>query len=213
MEVTKNIPEHGAACYYRLSRRQLRYLKWKRAGDLAISLLALVILLIPFGIIALVQKISSPREAVFFKQRRFGKDGHLFYLTKFRSMKSDVNHYLPTGAADLDASMTRFGRFLRETSIDELPQLFQVISGKMSIVGPRPLIPQERAIHWLRRDNGIYQLRPGITGWAQINGRDYVTDEEKLAYDKAYLENMSFSMDMKILWRTVKAVVKRENIL
>ena len=208
-EVSKLPAEH-----YRLSRRQRRYEKWKRAGDLTVSLLALALLLIPFGLIALGQKLSSPEEPVFFTQRRFGRGGHLFYVTKFRSMKSAVNHYLPTGQAELDeSSMTRFGRFLRDTSIDELPQLFQVVSGKMSLVGPRPLIPQEREIHRMRRAAGIYQLRPGITGWAQINGRDYVNDEEKLAFDKEYLEGMSFAMDMKILWRTVKAVVKRENIL
>lgn len=198
---------------YELTPRQRRYLKIKRAGDFVLSLLALVVLIIPFLLVAILQKISSPNEPVFFRQRRVGQNGHLFYITKFRSMKSSAPKYSATGELkDSDAYISRLGRFLRDTSIDELPQFFQVLTGKMSIIGPRPLIPQEREVHRFRKYSGVYQLCPGITGWAQVNGRDLVSDEEKEAYDLNYLKHMCFGMDLKIFWLTVKKVFRREGV-
>lgn len=199
---------------YQLNKRQRFYLRFKRAADFVLALAGLVVLLVPFGMIALLQKIDEPKEPVFFSHDRIGRYGRVFRITKFRSMKSAVNRYLPTNDAPPDGEcMTKFGRFLRDSSIDELPQLFQVITGEMSLIGPRPLIPQEGDIHRKRAECGVYQLRPGITGWAQVNGRDFVNNDEKISYDREYMENISFSMDLKILWRTVKSVIRRENIL
>lgn len=101
---------------------------------------------------------------------------------------------------------------MRRTSIDELPQLFQVLTGKMSLIGPRPLIPQEETVHKMREQAGVYQLRPGMTGWAQVNGRDFVEDEEKVNFDREYLEKIGMKMDMRILFMTLKKVIIKADI-
>lgn len=199
---------------YKLNTRQKRYLQIKYTLDFFAALILIVFLIIPFLIIALIQKIVDPKEPVFFIQERIGQGGKPIQIIKFRTLKSSVEHYIPTNkAAHYIADMTKFGKFLRDTSIDELPQLLHVLSGKMSLIGPRPLIPQEDNIHRMRNEAGIYQLRPGITGWAQVNGRDYLSDEDKAMYDREYLERLGFSMDVKIILRTTKLVFLRENIL
>lgn len=196
-----------------LSERQKRYMGWKRILDIVLSFFAVLVLLLPCAVIVVVQKILAPGEPVFFFQMRYGMNGQLFRLMKFRSLKSSVDNYLPTGEAlSSGEEMTAFGRFLRDSSLDELPQLLQVLSRKMSLVGPRPLIPQEEEMHRARVANGIYQVRPGITGWAQINGRDHVSGPEKVAYDREYIERMGLRMDAMILRKTVRAVLRRENI-
>ena len=198
---------------YVLTRSQKSFLTFKRAADFIISLISLIILAIPFAVIAVVQKLISPKEPVFFRQTRVGRNGQLFKVTKFRSMKSTAPHDCPTkDFSGGEQYITKFGRFLRDSSIDELPQLFQVLTGKMSLIGPRPLIPQEEAVHRMREQAGVYQLRPGMTGWAQVNGRDFVEDEEKVEFDRAYLEHMGLKMDAKILWMTVKKVVTKADI-
>lgn len=183
------------AALYQLNNRQRLYLRFKRAADFIFALAGLVVVLVPFGVIALLQKINEPKEPVFFVQERYGKGGVPFHILKFRSIKSG-------------GSITKFGSFLRKSSIDELPQLLQVITGKMSLVGPRPLILQEEDMHRMRLECGIYQLRPGITGWAQVNGRDNVTNEVKIAYDRQYLENLCLNMDVSILWKTMNTIVR-----
>lgn len=199
--------------FYPLTPRQRRYEKLKRALDLLAALSALAVLLLPMGLLALVQKLQSPREPVFFVQMRVGRGGELFRLYKFRSISAAAPRDLPTAEADFkDEQMTPFGRFLRTSSVDELPQLWQVVTGKMSLVGPRPLIAREEEMHRAREAMGVYQLRPGLTGWAQIHGRDFVTNEEKLRYDRQYLELMSLKTDLGILWRTLGVVLRRENI-
>ncbi len=198
---------------YTLTAKQCRYLKVKYAFDFLFALLALMVLGIPMLLVALLLKLTSPREPVLFRHERVGKDEKLFTLTKFRSMKSSAPKYMAAGwFENSEEYITRLGRFLRTTSLDELPQLFQVLSGKMSLIGPRPLIPQEETVHSLRNSAGVYQLRPGITGWAQVNGRDLVKDEDKAAYDQEYLENVSLAMDWKIFWMTVKKVLLRMDI-
>lgn len=198
---------------YDLTVHQRRYFALKRAFDFAISFIALIVLTIPFVVIAIIQKIVSPKEHVFFKQTRIGKNGVPFKLTKFRSMKSSAPHDCPTkDFNEGEQYITRWGRFLRDSSIDELPQLFQVISGKMSLIGPRPLIPQEDNVHRMRNEAGVYQLRPGMTGWAQVNGRDLVSDEEKVKYDVEYMQNVGLKMDIKIILLTIKKVVKKADI-
>ena len=186
----------SVAQYYPLTDRQKRYQKIKRAMDFVLALLALLVLALPLLAVALLQKLTSPHEPVLFRQERVGQNGERFTIVKFRSMEDGAQ-----------GQISRFGRFLRDTSIDELPQLCQVLTGKMSLVGPRPLVPQEEEIHQMRRDSGVYQLRPGLTGLAQINGRDKLGAAEKAAYDRQYLEGMSLVLDMKILWITIRKVL------
>lgn len=198
---------------YSLTAKQERYLAVKRALDFLTALAGLIVMAIPIVMIAAIQKLTDPRETVLFRHERVGKDEKPFMLTKFRSMKGSVPKYMAAGYfANSEEYITRFGRILRSTSLDELPQLFQVLTGKMSLIGPRPLIPQEETVHELRRAAGVYQLRPGITGWAQVNGRDLVTDEAKAGYDREYLESVSFAMDWKIFWMTAKKVLLRKDI-
>ena len=148
-----------------------------------------------------------------FRHQRIGQGGQPFRLIKFRTMRTDTSQYV--ASADMRDSRTRttgFGRFLRSTSLDELPQLFLVLTGKMSLIGPRPLIPQEWEIHALREALGVYRLRPGITGWAQVNGRDRLSGPEKAALDREYLENVGLKLDWKIFWMTVWKVLARSDV-
>lgn len=198
---------------YVLTEKQRRYLRVKRALDVVAAALLLALLAVPMGVIALTLKVLSPGEPVLFRHLRVGENGVPFELMKFRSMKGGVSGYVASAdLADREEYTTGFGRFLRSTSLDELPQLFHVLSGKMSLIGPRPLIPQEREIHALRQAAGVYRLRPGITGWAQINGRDRVPPREKAALDRQYLENISFRLDWRIFWRTIGKVLARSDV-
>lgn len=196
-----------------LTDAQLRYLRYKRWFDVVISAMALVVLAVPFLLVALLQKLSSPAEPVFFRQKRVGQNSHVFYITKFRTMKSTAPKYSATGELhNADAYITRMGRFLRDTSIDELPQLFNVLAGDMSLIGPRPLIRQERSVHYLRRYYGVDQLKPGITGWAQINGRDLLNDYDKVFFDREYLMHVSAAFDAKVFFDSVLKVLGRKDI-
>lgn len=198
---------------YVLTHSQKKYLVFKRVADFVISLISLIIFAIPFVIIAVVQKSVAPKEPVFFRQTRIGRNGQPFKVTKFRSMKSTAPHDCPTkDFNECGQYVTKWGRFLRDTSIDELPQLFQVISGKMSLIGPRPLIPQEESVHRMREQAGVYQLRPGMTGWAQVNGRDLVSDENKVKLDCEYLQKIGLKVDFMVLFLTVKKVLKGTDI-
>lgn len=194
---TKYIPPAGA---YRLTAGQERYLALKRWLDVVLALLLLALLALPMALIAALVKLSAPRQPVLFRQERLGLGGAPFTLWKFRSMDA------ATGA------VTPFGRLLRATSLDELPQLLLVLRGSMSLIGPRPLVPEEEAVHRLRRAGGVYRLRPGLTGLAQINGRDLVEDEQKAAYDRAYLEHLGFAQDWRIFWATIGKVIRCEGV-
>ena len=199
---------------YKLNNRQKQYLHIKYTLDFFVALVLIVLLSIPFLILSLIQKIADPNEPVFFVQERIGQWGKPIHIIKFRTMKSSVDHYIPTNRAmHYNGDMTAFGKFLRDSSIDELPQLLHVLSGKMSLIGPHPLIPQEDNVHRMRKEAGVYQLRPGITGWAQVNGRDYVNDNDKVVFDREYLQRLGFYIDVKIFLRTAKLVFLRENIL
>ena len=181
----------------------------KRAADIFISLLALILLSWLFLIVMAVSLVSQGTP-VFIGQARYGKGGKVFKVLKFRTMRKDAP---VVASADIKATyITKWGGILRKTSIDELPQLINVLKGDMSLVGPRPLITQETEIHEMRLKEGIYAVRPGITGLAQINGRDECTNEEKTRYDKEYIKNMSIGLDIKILFGTVLPVIMRKNI-
>lgn len=179
----------------------------KRTFDVCVSAAALIMLSPILLILAAVIKLDS-QGPVIFSQDRVGKNGNLFKIYKFRTMK--VTAPSETATADLSnpyAYITRVGRILRKTSLDELPQLFNVFKGDMSLVGPRPLIKSESDVHKLRMREGVYDVRPGVTGWAQVNGRDCVPADEKVYFDKQYVIKRSIGFDLLILFKTVAVVL------
>ena len=182
----------------------------KRAFDLILALVLSILLLLPMLIIAVAIRAESEGSAIF-KQERRGRGGRVFVCYKFRTMRRDAPSNMPASSFQgRELYVTRVGRFLRCSSLDELPQLFNVIRGDMSLVGPRPLICEESEIHDGRQRVGVYALRPGITGMAQIGGRTSLDDREKLEKDTYYLHNLRPSLDAKILFSTRSCVIKRE---
>lgn len=209
-------PIHDAivAHKYRLTKKQEKYVKYKRVVDLIISTAGLFCLSIPFLMIIIAQKIDNPNEPVFFLQERIGKDNVPFKIIKFRTMNSTAPHNTATNNLEnAEAYMTRFNKFLRKTSIDELPQLINVFKGEMSLIGPRPLIVDEQPIQYLREYYGVYSVRPGITGVAQVNGRDEVNDLDKIRYDRAYVKNICFGLDCDVILKSVAYVLHRKGII
>ena len=184
----------------------------KRILDISVSLVALIVLLIPFVIISLLIKLDS-KGPVFFKQVRMGKDDVPFDILKFRSMYETAPHQMSTSQLDNPSQhVTTIGKFLRKTSLDELPQLINVIKGDMSIVGPRPLILSEKNVLNLRTRNGASKVLPGITGLAQVNGRDELPDDEKAQFDNYYAANVSLSLDFKIIMKPFIDVLDERGI-
>ena len=183
----------------------------KRFFDIIISLFGLIILSPLLALTCVVIFIDDGLPVVF-RQKRVGRNSKLFTIYKFRTMKKGTRSAATGELSESDEQITKSGRVLRKTSVDELLQLVNVLNGTLSIVGPRPLIPEEKEIHTLRERYGVYKVRPGVTGWAQINGRDALDDETKALYDKEYVEKQSLLFDIKILLKTVAVVLKRENI-
>ena len=186
---------------------------FKRGFDIFFSLIAIIILAIPMMIIALWIKVDSPHEKVLFKQERIGINNVPFTILKFRSMRGDAPHQMATeNFENPEMYITRVGKILRKASLDELPQLLNVLKGDMSIVGPRPLIPKEKYVLKLRDEYGANKILPGITGLAQVHGRDQVTDENKASYDGKYALNVSLLLDASIIMKTVSDVVRSRGI-
>ena len=184
----------------------------KRVIDLVLSLILLLVLLPVFAIIALVIRADSDGPVIF-RQQRIGLHSRPFIMYKFRTMLTAAPPSVPTARlAQSHRYITPVGRFLRQTSLDELPQLFNVLKGDMSFVGPRPVIPSERQLLSLRRRNGADTVRPGITGLAQIRGRDELTPTVKALYDGEYAANRSFLLDGYIFFSTLRYVARREGI-
>ncbi len=189
-----------------------RYIK--RALDVVLSAVGLVALSPLLALIALAIRLDSPGPAVF-HQKRFGKDRKLFEIYKFRTMRVDAPRDVPTN--DLRGSrgyITRVGRILRMTSLDELPQLWNILKGDMSLIGPRPALwNQEDLMAWRDRF-GASHIRPGLSGWAQVNGRDYLSRdlEKKARRDAEYAHNISFAFDLKCFLLTLVKVVNRQGI-
>ena len=179
----------------------------KRSLDILISLLALVVLAIGMLLIAMAIKLGSRGPAIF-RQRRTGWRGRPFTMLKFRTMRADVDIYGVSPHSRDDPRLTKLGRLLRETSLDELPQLLNVLVGQMSIVGPRPLY-ERQAAEWNDNQRRRLDVRPGITGWAQAFGRAGLTHEEKIELDLHYVDNRSFAMDAKIILRTILNMITR----
>ncbi len=184
----------------------------KRALDVFFAYMILLVAYIPMLFIALAIKLTS-QGSVIFRQVRIGAGGRRFVCYKFRTMREDAPTNLSTAEfADADAYVTSVGRFLRRTSLDELPQLFNVLGGDMSLVGPRPLIPEEKEVHRQRRELGVYAVRPGITGLAQVMGRDMLTDEEKVGYDTEYATEIDFALDVRIILSTFGKVLSADGV-
>lgn len=183
----------------------------KRAFDFTVSLILIILLSPVFLLISLIVLIDAGTPVIF-RQYRVGKNNKLFYIYKFRTMRRGVKNVATAELKDSQKYITKSGRILRKTSLDELPQLVNVLIGDMSFVGPRPLIPEEKEIRELRKEYNVYSVRPGITGWAQINGRDSLTIKEKALFDKEYIDKQSVLFDIKILFKTVFVVLRRENI-
>jgi O-antigen biosynthesis protein WbqP len=183
----------------------------KRAFDIAVALLLQLILWIPMLLLALLIKLTS-RGPILYWSDRVGRNNTIFKMPKFRTMKADTpavaTHLLP----DPDRYVTSVGRFLRRTSLDELPQLFSILKGDMSFVGPRPALFNQDDLIALRTRKQIHILPPGLTGWAQINGRDDLPIPVKVDYDEQYLQRRSFAFDMKILLMTAFRVLRGEGV-
>ena len=183
----------------------------KRIFDFTVSLLLLIILSPVFLIVSLLILFDAGTPVIF-KQYRVGKDNKLFYVYKFRTMKNNTRNTSTDDLKEAESCITKSGRILRKTSLDELPQLFNILIGNMSFVGPRPLIPEEKEIRKLRAEYNVFSVKPGMTGLAQVNGRDMLSIEEKALFDKEYVEKQSFWFDIKIMFKTVIVVLRRENI-
>ena len=185
----------------------------KRALDLLLSGLGLIVLSPLFLIISIAIKAEDPGP-VFFRQKRVGIHKTYFNIVKFRSMRQDTPHDMPTHLlSDPQRWITKTGRFLRKTSLDELPQIAQIFTGKMSIIGPRPALWNQYDLIAERDKYGANDITPGLTGWAQVNGRDELEIEEKARLDGEYAQNISFGMDMKIFWMTVKNVLQGSGVV
>ena len=203
-----NLVNENGICDSAFSGSTNRYFAiFKRVMDIILASLALVIISLPMLIIFLIVYIDDPGNVIF-TQYRVGRGGRRFKLYKLRTMRLDTPKYMSTSEVD-DPSryITRVGKILRRLSIDELPQLFNVVKGDMSIVGPRPLIPSEEEIHDLRMINGVYEIRPGLTGLAQIHGRDMVTPADKVRWDVRYLESFGLWTDIKIVLSTIPKLI------
>jgi O-antigen biosynthesis protein WbqP len=183
----------------------------KRIFDLFLALLLAVVLLIPIGLVALLVRLTSWGPALYWSDR-VGVNNKLFRMPKFRSMRMGTpavaTHLLQNPAAHL----TPIGGFLRKSSLDELPQLWNILRGDMSFVGPRPALFNQSDLIQLRTEQGVHTLVPGLTGWAQINGRDKTPIPQKVALDREYLENQSFLLDLRIMLLTAVKVLKRANV-
>jgi O-antigen biosynthesis protein WbqP len=183
----------------------------KRLFDAAASGAALLLLAIPLLIVAAIVRLTSPGPALHWS-KRVGRDNVLFAMPKFRTMRIDAPQVATHLLEDADRWLTPPGAFLRRTSLDELPQLWSVLVGDMSLVGPRPALFNQDDLVVLRTAAGVETLRPGVTGWAQINGRDEVSIPEKVALDAEYLRRQGFWFDLTILLRTVLPVATGKGV-
>lgn len=183
----------------------------KRVFDFIISLIGVIVLSPIILIVALAVKFTSPGPMLF-KQRRIGKNNVEFEIYKFRTMRIDTPNVPTHLLENPEQWITPVGKFLRKTSLDELPQLFNILKGEMSIVGPRPALYNQIDLKEMRTEAGVHKLVPGLTGWAQINGRDEIPLSLKVKLDKEYLMKKSFFFDIKIIFMTVLSVIKSEGV-
>ena len=183
----------------------------KRVFDLVLAVMASLILVLPICLVAVLVKITS-KGSVLYWSERVGRNNHVFKMPKFRSMKVDTPAVATHLLNDPKSVLTPIGDFLRKSSLDELPQLWSILKGDMSFVGPRPALFNQDDLIALRTEKGVHLLVPGLTGWAQINGRDELPIPQKVELDVEYLQRQSLWFDIKIIWLTFLKVVKKDGI-
>ena len=190
-----------------------KYIIIKNVLDFILSLLALIVLFPFFCIFAIIIKLES-KGPVFFKQKRIGKDKKNFYIYKFRTMRTDTPKDMPTHLLkDAESYITKSGKIFRKTSIDELPQIINILKGQMSIIGPRPALWNQYDLIKERDKYNANSIRPGLTGWAQVNGRDELEIPIKAKFDGEYVEKMSLLFDTKIFLKTIIKVFKHDGVV
>ena len=205
-DLHQHIPEESVQDLQRVDVSHHPYRRLKRLLDVVISAVGLVVLLVPMLLIAVIVMIDNPGPAIF-SQYRVGLNGKRFKLYKFRSMRRSTPKYMATEELENPVRyITKSGKLLRKLSLDELPPLWNVLRGDMSLIGPRPHISDEYEIHAMRMRFGVNTTRPGITGLAQINGRDLIRPDEKIHWDVKYLENFGLRTDLRILFSTFPKV-------
>lgn len=191
----------------------MRYTQVKRVIDVILSVTGLLLLWPLMLVIAILIKLDS-KGPVFFRQKRIGKGKSEFFILKYRTMRIDTPKDIPTHLlSNPEAYITRVGRFLRKTSLDELPQIFNILKGEMSIVGPRPVLWNEDDLIAERDKYGANDVVPGLTGWAQINGRDELPIPEKARLDGEYVRQMGLGMDLKCFFKTIISVIKCDGVV
>lgn len=183
----------------------------KRLLDLVLAVFASLVLAIPFLVVAVLVKITSPGPVLYWSDR-VGRGNRIFQMPKFRSMKINTPVVATHLLSDPSAHLTPIGAFLRKSSLDEIPQLWSILVGDMSFVGPRPALYNQDDLIELRTERGVHNIRPGLTGWAQINGRDDLPIPVKVTYDAEYLERQSLFFDIRIIFLTALKVVKRDGV-
>lgn len=185
----------------------------KRVIDFLLSLIGIVVLSPVLLVLAIIIKVTSPGP-VLFKQERMGKDNVRFKIFKFRSMRIDTPKDVPTHMlSNPDQYITSVGKFMRKTSLDELPQLFNILKGDMAVIGPRPSLPNQYDLNELRDKNGASSIKPGLTGLTQISGRDELEIDVKAALDGEYVKKMSFLFDCKCFLGTITSVLKHDGVV
>ena len=190
-------------------KKWLRPIKFKRLFDIFLSLFALIILSPLFLIICIINFLT-PDTRGFFSHERRGRRGKPFKIYKFQTMKNNTPNCATGELENPEQYITKLGRILRKTSLDELPQLWNILKGDMSFVGPRPLISSEIRAHRMRLEYGVYRFRPGLTGLAQIKGRDNISLMKKMKLDKLYCDNWSIKMDIAILFQSVLVCIRQD---
>lgn len=183
----------------------------KRLFDLALGLFAAIVLLVPITVVAVLVRLTSPGPALYWSDR-VGRHNKIFKMPKFRSMRVGTPAVATHLLADPKSVLTPIGSFIRKSSLDELPQLWSILLGDMSFVGPRPALFNQHDLIGLRTQKGVDTLVPGLTGWAQVNGRDELPIPQKVALDAEYLQRQGFWFDIQILWLTFLKVVRRDGV-
>ena len=183
----------------------------KRLFDLALALVAAVFLVLPIAAVAVAVRLTSPGPVLYWSDR-VGCHNRIFRMPKFRSMRIDTPAVATHLLQNPDQWLTPIGSFLRKSSLDELPQLWSILKGDMSFVGPRPALFNQDDLIALRTERGVHELVPGLTGWAQVNGRDELPIPQKVALDAEYLQRQSLRFDLKILWMTALKVLARDGV-
>ncbi len=183
----------------------------KRVFDLSVAILVAVLLALPILIVAIAVRLTSPGPALYWSDR-VGRDNRIFKMPKFRSMRIDTPAVATHLLQNPDQWLTPIGSFLRKSSLDELPQLWSILKGDMSFVGPRPALFNQDDLIALRTEKGVHELVPGLTGWAQVNGRDELPIPQKVELDAEYLQRRSLLFDLKVLWMTALKVLARDGV-